>query len=218
MSLINDALKKAARQRAEDGADMSLLMPGSQRRSSRQGEPMKTQTVIIIAVGALAVVSAVVTGMMMSSKTEAKEPPKAAAAPTPRVAASPAAKAVAAPQTVAVSLEPRVPTATPIPTSVAVAPPPAAAAAPTIAIAALSPPAQAEAPAASSAASVQNVIDSYHVSGARAAGSESKALIDGHVYRLNDVIDRGLGLRLTKVEEDRLTFTDRAGNSYVKQY
>ena len=216
MSLINDALKKAARQRAEDEAEVGLLMPGSQRRVSRQGEPMKTQTMIVIAVAALAlaVVSAVVTGMMMSSKPGSREAAKPAAAPAPQPAASP--KAISAPAPVSVSLAPRIAVATPVPTAAAAAAPPAPTPAPTAPTATQAPSEPASARA--SAATIQNVIDAYHVSGARAAGAESKALIDGHVYRLRDVIDRGLGIRLTKVEEDRLTFTDPEGNTYSKQY
>jgi hypothetical protein len=215
MSLINDALKKAARQRAEDEADVGLLMPGSQRRASRQSEPMKTQTMIVIAVGALAlaIVSAVVTGMMMSSKPDVKEAARPAAAPAP--SAAPAAKVSVPPPTVAVTLAPKPVLPTPAPTSVVTATP-AQAAAPQPAAAPVTQPEAA--PAKGSAISIQNVVDGYHVSGARAAGAESKALIDGHVYRLNDTVDRALGIRLTNVEEDRLTFSDRDGNTYTKPY
>jgi hypothetical protein len=38
------------------------------------------------------------------------------------------------------------------------------------------------------------------------------------VYRLNDVVDYTLGLRLTKVTADGLTFTDANGTTYVKNF
>ena len=61
-------------------------------------------------------------------------------------------------------------------------------------------------------------MDRFHVSGARAAGADSKALIDGHVYRVNDVMDKSVGLRLSKVDADRLTFVDADGNTYIKTF
>ena len=65
---------------------------------------------------------------------------------------------------------------------------------------------------------VQGLVDSLHVSGVLAAGTGSKALVDGHVYRINDVLDRRTGLRLVKADPDRLTFVDSAGVTYVKSF
>jgi hypothetical protein len=62
------------------------------------------------------------------------------------------------------------------------------------------------------------MVDAFHISGVRTAGAGSKALVDGHVYRLNDVIDKTVGLKLVKVDEDHLTFVDRDGNSYVRNF
>jgi len=52
----------------------------------------------------------------------------------------------------------------------------------------------------------------------RAAGPESKALIDGHVYRINDVLDRATGLKLVGVDPDHVTFVDAEGVTYVKSF
>ena len=89
MSLINDALKKAARQRAEEQGE-TAPMPGGGRRPSRQGGPMQKQTLVLI-IGAavvLVVVSAVVTGILMNGKPAAKtasveRPTPEATVPTP---------------------------------------------------------------------------------------------------------------------------------------
>ena len=99
------------------------------------------------------------------------------------------------------------PVPTPVPQPVAVAPARAAETAPVAA-----------APAESRAERIQAYIDALQVTGARAAGSESKALVNGHVFRLNDVLDKTLGLRLKQVDADHLTFVDAAGDTYVKSY
>ncbi|MFZ1056109.1 MAG: hypothetical protein WAN79_10590, partial [Opitutaceae bacterium] len=65
---------------------------------------------------------------------------------------------------------------------------------------------------------VQGIVDGYRVSGVRSAGADSKALIDGHVYKVNDVIDRTLGIRLVKVDPDHLTLVDKDGATYVKSF
>ncbi len=65
---------------------------------------------------------------------------------------------------------------------------------------------------------VQAVVDAFHISGVRTAGSGSKALVDGHIYKLNDIVDKKLGLRLVKVDEDHLTFTDRDGNTLSRTF
>ena len=38
------------------------------------------------------------------------------------------------------------------------------------------------------------------------------------VYRVNDIVDRTLGIRLVKVAADSLTFSDPNGVSYVKGF
>jgi hypothetical protein len=229
MSLINDALKKAARQRAEEQADVVAPMPGGSR-ISRQGAPMKTQTMILVGAAALVliVVSVVVTGIMLTGKPEAK--PVAAAAPAaapaqqapaPNIVIQPAAVTVAVQAKAApvsaptpVPVAQAAPTPTPSPPPVVQAPEPAAASAP---VAAAVPP-----PAATSSTShtemVQGVVDAYHISGVRLSGAQSKALLDGHVYKLNDIVDKTLGLKLVKVDDDHLTFVDKDGGTFVKSF
>jgi hypothetical protein len=65
---------------------------------------------------------------------------------------------------------------------------------------------------------VQGIIDRFRISGVRTSGADSKALIDGHVYRVNDIVEKTIGLRLVKVESDTLTFTDRNGDSYTRSF
>jgi outer membrane biosynthesis protein TonB len=233
MSLINDALKKAARQRAEEQADLVAPMPGGgSRRPSRQGAPMRTQTMVLIGAAALAliVVSAVITGMMMNAKPEAKAPAadKPAPSPVPQPQA-PAAKIViqapvmaasvpkpAAPVPTAVPTPTAAPSPTPTPAPIVQAAPPAAPSSPAPSVA--SSPAPAAASPQGHTDMVQGIVDAFHISGVRLAGTGSKALVDGHVYKLNDIVDKSLGLRLVKVDEDRLTFADKEGNTYVRTF
>ncbi len=54
--------------------------------------------------------------------------------------------------------------------------------------------------------------------GVRSPGPDARVLIGERVYRLNDVVDRSLGLRLVKAEPGTLTFADAAGTLYKKNY
>jgi len=214
MSLINDALKKAARQRAEEQGEVIPPMPGSGgRRASRQGGPMRKQTLVLVigSAVALVVVSVVVTGILMAGKPEAKA--VVAAKPTPESAVPESAPkivvqapvvAVSAPPTAAPIMVVAQPSPTPAPVAVAPEPAPPAPAAP--------------GGAQGHIDKVQAIVDAFHISGVRTSGSGSKALMDGHVYKLNDVVDKTLGLRLVKVDEDHLTFVDREGNTFVRNF
>jgi hypothetical protein len=213
MSLINDALKKAARERAEEQGEVAP-MPGGGRRNSRHGGPMQKQTLILIGAAAivLIVVSVVLTGMFMTGKPEAK--PATAASPTPTTLAQAAAKIIIEAPVVAVA----VPTPTPAPTVALVKPTPTP-----VPVVAQTP--EAAAPAAKVADTsqghmdeMQAIVDGFHISGVRTAGTESKALVDGHIYKLNDIVDKKSGLRLVKVDVDHLTFTDKDGNTFVRTF
>ena len=61
-----------------------------------------------------------------------------------------------------------------------------------------------------------SVINAMRISGIRGTGTDSRVLIDGRVYRINSVVDRTLGLRLTAVEADRLLFTDSRGTVFTR--
>ena len=61
-------------------------------------------------------------------------------------------------------------------------------------------------------------IDALRITGIRAVGSESRVIMNDRVYRINDIVERSLSLRLTKVDADHLTFTDANGANYVKYF
>ncbi len=43
-------------------------------------------------------------------------------------------------------------------------------------------------------------------------------IVDGHVYRVNDLLDRALGIRLVQVDVDHLTLVDSTGVTYIKSF
>ena len=66
---------------------------------------------------------------------------------------------------------------------------------------------------------VHAFVDAVKVAGIRSAsGGDSRVLMNDRVFRVNDIVDRNLGLRLTKVEANALTFTDSNGAIYVKNF
>jgi hypothetical protein len=214
MSLINDALKKAARERAEEQGEIAPR-PGGGRRGSRHGGPMQKQTLILIGAAAiiLIVVSVVLTGMFMTGKPAAK--PAAAALPTPTaIAQQPAAKIVIEAPVIALA----VPTPTAAPTVAVVKPTPTPVPVVVQAAEPVAPAPKAPDTSQSHMDEYQAIVDGFHISGVRTAGAESKALVDGHIYKLNDIVDKKSGLRLVKVDVDHLTFTDRDGNTFVRTF
>jgi len=216
MSIINEALKKAARQRAEDQSDSMANMHGASGSGNGRRTPMRSQTMVLIGAAALAliVVSVVITGLLLTGKSQPKvdfvtatvpttEVPASVTVQMPTISLAPLPKPMPTPIVAAVS--------TPLPSAPAVqvtvkAPEPAAPS-PTVAV-----------PELSHADRVEAFMDNLHVSGVRAAGTDSKALVDGHVYRVNDVLNRPLGLKLVKIEEGQLTFVDSRGDTYIKNF
>ena len=224
MSLINDALKKAARQRAEEQADVVAPMPGGGNRHA-QGSvgPMRTQTMVLIGAAALGliVVSAVVTGVFVAGKSEQKT---GTMAPVPTPTPSPQKVVVQSP---VIALPQVLQTSAPSPTPVAATKPASAPVLHPLPAARQVPSPVISAPAAAASVAsapeshndlIQGIIDRYRISGVRAAGPDSKALVDGHVYKVNDLIDKSLGLKLVKVESDHLTFVDAQGETYVRSF
>jgi hypothetical protein len=61
-------------------------------------------------------------------------------------------------------------------------------------------------------------VDAVKVAGIRSSGDDSRVLMNDRVYRVNDIVDRTLGVRLVKVAIDSLTFADANGITYVKYF
>jgi hypothetical protein len=264
MSLINDALKKAQRLRAEQQGEFTTPpMPGrpAPGRIAKRGQAMPAQTLVLIlgAAAVLIVLSAVATGYFLNrpsppSQPATGKPAKVAATPDPSApspviiapvivgpkpapdpapaAATPTGPAVAGsaaqnppPPAVPATVPPKNAVENPPRPAVKPGPQSEVASAPPVQTAPAEiqpheiPPAAPPAPApAKPDPRIQMFVDSVRVAGIRYSGSESKVLMNDRVYRVNDVVDHGLNVRLKGVAPDNLTFVDANGITYVKNF
>ncbi|MBS0630838.1 MAG: hypothetical protein JSS11_02910 [Verrucomicrobia bacterium] len=259
MSLINDALKKAQRLRAEQSPDAPPPpVPGGTapgHRIAKRGQAMPAQTLILIigAAAVLVVLSAVITVILLNRTPEPAHKPAVAAHPAAHPAATgesspvivapviaapkpapeppPAASTSPSAKPAEISAEKPAPAAESVPVgapnATATTPPLPAAPVRTAQeiaeeIRAKEIPAQPIEPPKPAPArpnpQVQIFVDSIRVAGIRFSGNESKVLMNDRVYRVNDVVDRNLGIRLKEVTAETLTFVDANGVTYVKNF
>ena len=148
--------------------------------------------------------------------TATPEPVSAVA--TPPVSTPPA---IVVPETVAPAATPPAPTVTTTSAAAAPAESSASSAAPSAPADAPAtiPPAVAaavEAIAPSPDVRAQQFVDALRVTGIRASGNDSKVLMNDRVFRVNDIVDRNLGLKLIMVAPDSLLFADPTGATYTK--
>lgn len=259
MSLINEALKKAQRQRNEE-AELAAPMPGGGGRPAKRGQRLSTQSLVLLAtVGvALFVVCVVVSVIWINRPSPAKPLP---VKPVAAKSAADASTAAPAPIVVPLIVSPKL--ADPV---VATSTTPAATTTPVVKLATVqATPADTTAPTMSSARSapvsdlatsarvdsspaaprelapsfaravdpttaapaptagkfderIQSLVDGFRVAGIRSSGTGSKVLLNEKVYKINDIVDRANGLRLTQVATDSLTFTTPDGITYVKNF
>ncbi len=251
MSLINEALKKAQRQRNEEQAELTAPMPGGGSRLSKRANALSTQSIVLLAAGGIAlfVVCVVVTVIWINrpepGKPAANKPvtTKTGAEPSPTIpivvplagrAKTAEATAEASPVAAAPKLVTGVaPAAVPSTMSAARSAPvsdlatSARSDASSAATRELAPsfarPTDPAPPAPATSAGkfderIQTLVDGFRVSGIRASGSGSKVLLNEKVYKVNDIVDRANGLRLTQVANDALTFATPDGVTYVKNF
>lgn len=231
MSLINEALKKAQRQRSD-------LPPGTTPadRMDHRGRPMGSQTIVLIIAGAaiLVVFSVLITVYLVNRGSSAATPPVATVAPkaSPAVDTS-APAAVIVPPAISVPIPPPVaekpvakapPPVETAPAAAEIIPPPLTSALPGAATTTASVAVAAPVPippvttAAQPELKIQLFVDTIRVMGIRSSGGESKVLMNDRVFRVNDIVERTLGLKLIKVEPELLTFSDANGIIYTKQF
>lgn len=216
MSLINEALKKAQRLRQEEPAPGSPASESAPTdRVVKRSPPRSTNfTILLVAGGVVLVVLSVVTTVFLLNRPST--------APIARVA-SVAPEASALPTATTPAISPLVfPAIEPVPAANAALEPATPLAAPVITAAApLEPvPVAPLLPAADPQPDprVAAFVETIRVAGIRSSGDESRVLMNERVYRVNDLVDRTLNVRLTKVETDTLTFADANGIPYVKKF
>ncbi|HLP24550.1 MAG TPA: hypothetical protein VK477_02645 [Acidobacteriota bacterium] len=227
MSLINDALKKAQRQRTGDSPQSQPPMPGgsvSPAHSKRGGHNSNPQLLLI---GAGAVL-----GLMIAGGAFFFFRSKPASEPAP-LATTPSVAEIAPPKTadsgpVAANPAPAVTTKSPEPALVVKAEPavtaapslPAATDSTAVAEKAVEPAATATAsePPAPSLRMIE-AIEALRVAGIRVgAGTDAKVLMNDRVYRVGDTVDYAQGIKLTAVTASSLTFRDTSGATYTRNF
>lgn len=241
MSLINDALKKAQKQRegstTDLGADLAPHASGATTPSSPAAKnntlPMIAGAAVIVALSVAATVYLLRDGQRESTPLSGAATPPAPApvsasngAPPPLPSAtSPAPPPASAPATpVAASSGPSNTSAVP-PVTVSLQPAPVAAqssppstSSEAVSLPESAPRATPEADLLKTTNRIQGLIDKFKISGIRLADADSKVLLNDHLFRVNDLVEPSLGLRITKIESHVLTFTDADGNSYLKHF
>lgn len=217
MSLINDALKKAQRQRTGDHSPTSQPpMPGGgpvPARPARAGNGFNPQLLLIGAGALLGLALAGGSVFFLRDRKSDSAPTTVASvengAPAKIAAEPPATLTVPPTSTVAPKAEPTVVIKTePAPEAVATAP-----------VAASEPVAPKPEPEPAPSLRMIEAIEALRVAGIRAsAGSDAKVLMNDRVYRLGDTVDHALGIKLTGVTASSLTFRDASGATYTRNF
>jgi hypothetical protein len=247
MSLINDALKKAQKQRTGEAPKLSSLPSiGGERPvhiAKRKTPPGFNSLLLGIGLGAGVLVIVVVGGLLLFRGKGTDTPPAAPAVavtnPTVSTASTPApapaTPAPAAPSTpnsafVVPNVASTAPTTTaPTTPASAVPSPPAHPAAPeTRPLVAQAPAPVVEQPKAEIAKTpapalkleprAMNYIEGLRVAGIRASATDSKVLMNDRVYRVGDVVEHEMGLKLVGITSSSLTFEDERGGRYTRNF
>lgn len=245
MSLINDALKKAQRERGETPSVSNAPMPGggsatSARASAKSGsQPNFLLLGAGVLLGVVVAVAAVLWLRPASTPATAPAPATVASAPRPTESPAPTPASASATQSPAavtattaaatpakpvefvptVKTEPTVvASATPTPAPSPVAPTVEPAAPATTAPAPTTAAPVHSGPPAPSARMVE-AIEGYRVTGIRAGtGADAKVLMNDRVFRLGDTVDHSLGIKLIAATPNSLTFRDAAGATYTRNF
>jgi hypothetical protein len=226
MSLINDALKKAQKQRTGEApplASMPAIGGESARHIARRAKPASFNSLLVrLGLGAGGLLVLGLTGVLLLRDSPAPaETPVAVAPAAPSASPAPAPAApgqtkpaenvfvlpiaappvVGKPAPVSPKVEPTAPAAAVIqPETAKVAPAPTPAA-----------PGRLEPRA-------MTYIDNIRVAGIRASATDSKVLMNDRVYRAGDTVEHELGLKLVGITANSLTFEDQAGGRYTRNF
>lgn len=223
MSLINEALKKAQRQRAEEASGQT---PASGAQAGPRRGLSKETIVLLSTAAAVLVVLSVVLTVILVNRAPA---PKTASAPV-IAQPTPLPAPIDEPSPVIVAPQIKLPdTTAPAPESGQSAARVGTESAPSPATVQPESSPSADTVAPTPAAPlftlpsttapdprIQDFVDAVRVTGIRSSGDDSRVLMNERVYRVNDIVQRELGVRLIKVEPSRLTFSDLQGNLYTK--
>jgi hypothetical protein len=236
MSLINDALKKAQKQRTGEPAPLaSMPSIGGEpaAKIAKRAKPVAFNALLIrigLVTGALIVV---LVGGYLALHAKHSTPAPAVVSPAPKPAVTEVAVKPSAPTPKPAGTVPAAPAVTfnlPIAAPAAEEHPPVAA---TVTPPALpvetkpaavvsTPPVEVKpvpaAPAAKLGPKEINFIESLRIAGIRASATDSKVLMNDRVYRTGDIVEHDLGLKLIAITSNSLTFEDERGARYTRNF
>lgn len=217
MSIINDALKRAQNERTGSAMDAPPMPGGGSGYRGNQGMP-KGLLMLLIAGAAVVIVLSVVATVYFVNRTPATSAiaatPVSLTATTPAVIAVPAAPGSENASSAVVTAPIIAPTPAPV-VETPTQPTPVIASDPAVPATPVGVEPVVE---GSLEDRIAAYVDKARVTGIRTSENISKVLMNDKVYRLNDVVDRKLGLRLVKIAPDSLTFADANGATYVKNF
>lgn len=241
MSLINEALKKAQSQRTNPPITTPPAntppgspppsAPGTANNAAPQPSPFNKIGVLIAICAVIVSLSVLATVFLLRSSAPASTPAANASASAARSASAdtnvgPKPATLAVSTAIAPASAPAAAPSTPIqaastanstnsaPAAVSVTSVPTAVAATTTPVPTVAP----EPTPIKVTVRVQALVDKFRISGIRLSDTDSKVILNDHLFRVDDPVESSLGLRLTKIEEHRLTFVDADGNTYVKRF
>ncbi len=221
MSLINDALKKAQRQRGDSNppspsAPSAAPMPGPLSAApSRRATPASRPQLLLLGVGTLLGLALALGAVFLLRQPQppapAMPPAPAAASATPEPARTAAAEPAASLPVTASSLTPTKAEEAPLLTVSTRPSEPAPVLTPAASPATPAPPPRAS-------LTMIQTIEAFRIAGVRASGPDSKVLMNDRVYRIGDTVDHTLGIRISAVTANSITFVDEAGAAYTRNF
>lgn len=233
MSLINDALRKAQKQRTGEVptlASMPAIGGESAARIAKRTRPAGFYTLLIRLGAAVALLSVVIIGgVVLLRKKSGPEVAPQSAAQTPAVqqaatvqppsqqpqpaAPQPAATTFVVP--VAAPASPAITPKTQAPVTQAETPKPVVTT--TAPVAPKPEPVRPAGPTKLDSKAIM-FIESLKVVGIRASATDSKVLMNDRVYRIGNTVEHEMGIKLTGITANSLTFEDERGGSYTRTF
>jgi cytoskeletal protein RodZ len=236
MSLINEALKKAQKQRTGEApplASMPSVGGEAPQRIARSGKSSSTNSLLVpVALGATGLVAVLVVGFFLLRGKPAAQ----TSVETKPIAATPATTPPAPTSTPATTASTPAKTTTPAkadPFVLPVAPPPEPAKTavvtpksepkieapkPVAAEPMANTPAKPAEPAAKLEPRAIQYIENLRVTGIRASANDSKVLMNDRVYRIGHIVEHEMGLKLVGITASSLTFEDERGGRYTRNF
>jgi len=234
MSLINDALKKAQKQRTGEAEPLPAIGGESAVRIARRGKPAGyTALIVRIGAGVVAVIAIVVTTVIFLRRSPAEVAPTKPVAPIQvPVTQAPAVQApapkpveVAPPPVTAapvIVVPPSAPVVVAAPVKIEPAQPKVETHAPVVVAAPVITVPETVTPRVTAPGKLEpraiTYIESIRVAGIRASGSDRKVLMNDRVYRLGDLVEPEMGLTLVGIAPNALTFQDERGGKYTRNF